>query len=432
MRALIFIVLLAGMAPQAVGAAPLTDTATSVAWQPQWPMFRAEELGLTLGLYASLPVMTFLAPKPPAGWKYSTFFTLDKLVNDHLPRLGEGRDAAILASDILQNSLIAYPFVVDAGIVAWGVHDNPTLAGQLFLMNLEANAIAAVLVATSKRVIGRVRPRVPPCDGDDDYSCRSNSSRRAYVSGHTSAAFTAAGLTCAHHQALPLYGGGWRDGAACLTMLGLATITGALRILTEEHHLSDVTGGATIGALVGYLVPWLFHYGPYLAVDGRYDGELQLSAYGGYVGHLRAPLAALELSVDHGIPVAGRWRMALGADGRLLRASNDFEIRQARTFLEVRREAFGLGFAGELRSQILSATDTQWLFGPTFSAALRDEGSSIGARFYWLPGNGARWGLWSARLFWHPWPFLGFTAEAQSLDPTGATFLVGTTGRLPW
>lgn len=70
---------------------------------------------------------------------------------------------------------------------------------------------------------------------------------KSFYSGHTSAAFIGAGLTCMMESK-----------EYCATGLGLAALTGYLRIAARWHWFSDVFVGAIIGFAHGRYVPTLF------------------------------------------------------------------------------------------------------------------------------------------------------------------------------
>jgi membrane-associated phospholipid phosphatase len=46
----------------------------------------------------------------------------------------------------------------------------------------------------------------------------------------------------------------------CATMVTVATATGVLRILGDDHYMTDVIAGGALGFLVGYSLPKLLHY----------------------------------------------------------------------------------------------------------------------------------------------------------------------------
>jgi hypothetical protein len=130
-------------------------------------------------------------------------------------------------------------------------------------MNLEAYALTGALTLTAQKV-GRERPAARGCVGDPDYSpkCRNTKGlTESLFSGHTAVNFTAAGLLCAHHQHLPLYGGGVPDVAICVVGLTIASAQGALRVMTDDHYASDVLIGTGVGLFSGYVLPHLLHYG---------------------------------------------------------------------------------------------------------------------------------------------------------------------------
>jgi membrane-associated phospholipid phosphatase len=65
----------------------------------------------------------------------------------------------------------------------------------------------------------------------------------SFPSGHTSAAFTTAGVLQGHY--------GWKAGGPALA---LATIVGWSRVRERAHWASDIVGGATLGTIVGLTV----------------------------------------------------------------------------------------------------------------------------------------------------------------------------------
>jgi hypothetical protein len=93
-------------------------------------------------------------------------------------------------------------------------------------------------------------------------SCNDNDQNfQSFYSGHSAAVATMAGLTCVHHEHLPLYGGGFADLVPCLMMMGTAVGTGVTRVIADKHWASDVVVGWSVGAFSGYVLPSLLHYG---------------------------------------------------------------------------------------------------------------------------------------------------------------------------
>jgi hypothetical protein len=69
-----------------------------------------------------------------------------------------------------------------------------------------------------------------------------------------------AGLICAHHLNVPLYGGGAPDLAACGAAVGLGLATGVMRMTADRHYASDIIVGSVIGFGGGFGLPLLLHY----------------------------------------------------------------------------------------------------------------------------------------------------------------------------
>src|SRR5690606_36190453 len=84
---------------------------------------------------------------------------------------------------------------------------------------------------------------------------------------------TGAGLACAHHTHLPLYGGGIADLRACLGAVTLTLTTGALRIASDKHWATDVLTGHLIGFSVGYVLPSLLYYRAFSATPEEENAQ---------------------------------------------------------------------------------------------------------------------------------------------------------------
>jgi membrane-associated phospholipid phosphatase len=107
----------------------------------------------------------------------------------------------------------------------------------------------------------RARPSYEECQRDPTFDplCGAGSTA-SFWSGHTAQAFTAAGLSCAHHAYVKLYGGGAADTLACAGAITLGAATGSLRVIGDRHYVSDVFVGALVGFGFGYGMPTLLHY----------------------------------------------------------------------------------------------------------------------------------------------------------------------------
>jgi membrane-associated phospholipid phosphatase len=231
-------------------------------WNPLWPRFRASEAALSGVLAAQAASALFLYPVPERLWRGTNVF--DEQVRDAARVRDRGaRNAERALADGLYYLLAVYPFVVDTALVSWGIHGSGDVALEMLGMNAESYALSGALVLTAQK-LGRERPTARGCRGSPDYSPKCADEKalsESFFSGHAAIAFTSAGLICAHHQHLPLYGGGVPDLTACLVGLTSASAEGALRLMTDDHYASDVLLGAVVGLFSGYVLPSWLHYG---------------------------------------------------------------------------------------------------------------------------------------------------------------------------
>jgi membrane-associated phospholipid phosphatase len=244
-----------------LSSAPALAMEPEVAWNPSWPRFRKAEIAFTGGLTLQVAATLFLYPTPQRNWEGGILF--DDAVRDALVLRSRGaRNTASKVSDYLYYGLAVLPMALDAGIVAAGVHGSGDVAVQMLAMDLESYALAGAIAMSAEKV-GRVRPVDRGCQKDPNYSGRCGDDAQlnvSFMSGHTTIAFTGAGLTCAHHSNLPLYGGGAPDIMACVVSLAAAATSGTLRIASDAHYATDVLLGAGVGLFAGYGLPELLHY----------------------------------------------------------------------------------------------------------------------------------------------------------------------------
>lgn len=232
-------------------------------WNEEWPRFRVAEY-VTTGVLAIgglvLEYGTTQAEEPRWTGPLPGDLALRELL---VGSERSTRQVADFTSDLSWMAAQFYPQVVDAFIVSYALDNaNFDVAWQLSWMNVEALSVAFLLTRGSHRLFARERPLRHSCGSDAAYDelCPFRGTAASFVSGHTSMAFAGAGLTCVHHQYLPLYGGGAADLAGCLGVTALATGTGVLRVISDRHYASDILAGAVIGFGVGYGLPWLLHY----------------------------------------------------------------------------------------------------------------------------------------------------------------------------
>src|SRR5262245_36279845 len=118
---------------------------------------------------------------------------------------------------------------VDSTLVAWWGHDRPSVGYQMILIDLEALALTGGVQAVVSGLVSRWRPFRDTCVGPKNLQtqdCQDNKQYTSFWSGHTSGAFTTAGLMCMHHAYLPLYGGGLREGLTCAATFAAAATVG--------------------------------------------------------------------------------------------------------------------------------------------------------------------------------------------------------------
>lgn len=234
----------------------------ALAWSPSWPKFRSSEYVATgvVGVGALSAIFLFDDAEKP---RWQGGILLDDAARDAFrARSPAGRDTARRVSDITAASSASLLLGVDSLLVPVA-RGRAGIAWQMEWMNVEAFALSTLLRTTLVKAIGRARPSYTDCALDPTFDPRCDDSKTAsFPSGHSTAAFTAAGLSCAHHTHLALYGDRYRDDAACGLSLLLAAVTGSLRVVGDRHYVSDVVGGALLGFGVGFGLPWLLHYRP--------------------------------------------------------------------------------------------------------------------------------------------------------------------------
>jgi membrane-associated phospholipid phosphatase len=200
---------------------------------------------------------------PDGSWDNGILFD-DAIRGALVAESQEGRLNAHLLGDYFWH--IPQYFPVVESIVLPLVTDklNFDVAVQLTLINWQAQGLSFLLTRLGHRTVGRARPSLQECARDPEYdgACQPDAQGRtaSFISGHTSMAMAGASLTCAHHQALPLYGGNAADIAICAVAVAAATTNGVLRIIADKHWATDVLAGMAVGAGTGYLLPYLLHY----------------------------------------------------------------------------------------------------------------------------------------------------------------------------
>jgi membrane-associated phospholipid phosphatase len=151
-------------------------------------------------------------------------------------------------ADVWVLTMVGLPYVLD--LAFWqgdGWFDDAAVM-------LEALLVAQALTQLTKVAVGRYAPFVYDDRVPDDVR-RNGDSTRAFFSGHTVTAFTAAASFTTtfflRHPESP-----WRWVVLGLSA-ALATTVPILKIFAGYHFLTDVIAGALVGVSVGTLVPIL-------------------------------------------------------------------------------------------------------------------------------------------------------------------------------
>lgn len=226
-------------------------------WSPRWARFSIAQYALTGAMGGVLIFGRDLYEDPSKEARWSGPILADSYGRSVLrAESPQDRATASRISDYLVYGLIAYPFA-DA-LWAAGGRGSVDVGFQMTLINLQANFLQKLLSGLTKNLTARARPDAAECLTGNEPSCSAQS--RSFFSGHTGTAFTGAGLVCAHHENLRLYGNRTARTAACAVALVAAAAVGTLRIVADRHHLSDVLVGAGVGLMSGYLLPNLIQY----------------------------------------------------------------------------------------------------------------------------------------------------------------------------
>ena len=248
------------------------DDSHRLRWQPEWRRVNGVEYALTSGLFATFMAVWFLPPLREPLWTRPVL--LDAATRRGLrARTSQGRNTAGRVSDVLAAASYLPPLLVDPMIVA-GIEDrNPDVAWQLFVISTQSYAITIALNHASKRIFARQRPYAFACTRDSRYSddCDDADRFRSFYSGHAAVTATSAGLVCAHHTHVPLYGGGNADRLTCAAALAGMLTTSTLRMVADKHWNSDVVVGTLLGLSVGYLLPTLVYYKSFQSEPHRDD-----------------------------------------------------------------------------------------------------------------------------------------------------------------
>jgi membrane-associated phospholipid phosphatase len=230
-------------------------------WQPRrMPTFEIGDWMLT-GTAASLAVATAIIEPQPRHWRGGILF--DESVRDALrPSSIQARYTFRDASDVGVSLATAWPILADAFLTAWWYRGRADLAQRIALVDAEAFAVAAAVQGITNTLVSRERPYGRECGGElseQTVQCENPNRYRSFFSGHSTLAFTAAGVTCVHHLGVGLLGPPG-DAITCVAGYGVAAATALFRVAADMHYMSDVLVGSFVGTAIGLTIP-LLHLG---------------------------------------------------------------------------------------------------------------------------------------------------------------------------
>ncbi len=227
-------------------------------WRREWPTFSKIEGVATLAAGVGTAVLFMVKTPRDPRWEGGILF--DEDVRQGLRLHSESaRKKVELYGDLPYFGAGLIPLIVDPLLVSWLGRGDTKAALNLEAVGLEAFSYAGLGSFIATRISGRERPSSTACRREHpDGSCTTDT--ESFYSGHTTIAAASAGLVCANHRAMPLWGNRIADVGACALATSGAVVSGVSRMAADRHYASDVILGFGLGFGFGYAVPTLLHY----------------------------------------------------------------------------------------------------------------------------------------------------------------------------
>jgi membrane-associated phospholipid phosphatase len=259
-RLLVFLVAFpaVGHAERSVRSAALEPASESL-WSESMPTFSWLEGVATVSAGALTTVFALQPPPLEPRWRGGILF--DDAVRSGLRlQSAAARHRARRVGDVTYYAAPLLPLIVDPLLVSLVGRGDSKAALNLELVGLEAFSYAGLSSFVSTRISRRERPDTTEClrEHPDGTGCERDT--EAFWSGHTSIAAASAGLVCASHQYMPLWGNPLADASACALATTGALTTAVTRLAADRHYATDVIVGLGLGFGFGYGVPVLLHY----------------------------------------------------------------------------------------------------------------------------------------------------------------------------
>jgi membrane-associated phospholipid phosphatase len=221
-------------------------------WRPNWPEFSTTEAILTLTAAVGTGAIVLVGPTHHPRWRGGILF--DDAVRDDLRAKDPQTRSHFRTIGNYTYRLSPLVPLLDALLVSAVVHRDRKLAVNLALITLEAFSYSGLAAFATTETAARARP-----DSEcHDSHCTADT--QSFFSGHATISATSAGLVCANHSRIALYGNGFADAAICGLMAINALTTATTRVVADRHYASDVIVGTGVGFGIGYAVPVLLHY----------------------------------------------------------------------------------------------------------------------------------------------------------------------------
>ena len=228
-------------------------------WDAAWPHANAWYYGIGSAAATAFAVegLALQWHQSPLRWTDPILFDEDVRQALRAPDAGT-RQAVDMASWGLIITQIAYPVVVDVPYAF--ARYGKQLAWDLVWEDAATLFLAGALDFALRDLVGRARPQVYDCISKGGTDCVNNPETvRSFPGGHTLTSTAASVLTCTQHLYVRLYGGAWDGGVCALTLASDVTVA-VMRLVADSHWATDQIAGLTIGALVGWGVPYLMRY----------------------------------------------------------------------------------------------------------------------------------------------------------------------------
>jgi membrane-associated phospholipid phosphatase len=220
-------------------------------WRAEWPEFRTSEGVATIASGLATLAIVLYGPIERPRWQGPILF--DAAARDALRAdSSETRQTYRTVGDWTYRLSPVLP-LLDVFVVSAAARSDSKLAWNLGATTFEAYSYSGLASFISTEISARQRP-YSQCLEDGECDTQS------FYSGHSAIAATGAGLVCANHTRIALYGNPVADVGACVVASANAVTTAVTRLVADRHYATDVVVGTGLGFAFGYAVPVLLHY----------------------------------------------------------------------------------------------------------------------------------------------------------------------------